>query len=587
MRAASLALAAALAAALAGCSDDGAGREGTGSQGADVPGARAPSGVPAPSAGWPTYGGEPGQTRHSSLAAIDTGNVGRLEPAWSHRTGVPGVFEATPLVVDGALYLTTPMSDGEQRVQRLDAATGRLEWERRIELDRPRPYPAGANRGVALEDGRVFVGTLDARLMALDARTGEVLWETRTADPARGHSHKQAPLVHDGVVYTGASGGPFGIRGFVKAFRAASGEELWTWHSIPAPEEGGWWGRWVDTLPGTDLPLPREVAAERRDSARHADAWRRGGAAVWMTPTLDPERGLLYVSVGNPAPELTDTRRPGDNRWSVSVCAIRASDGDTAWCDQYLPHDLWGYDAASPPFLFTLGPGTGEGGAAGRAPGDAGGEGGVPAVGHFSKLGRFYAWDRRSGERLTVSEPYVPTRNYLARPTPEGVLVAPGIYGGTEWSPAAWSPATGLAYAANVHAPGRYFVRTSGDRAGTVGFTLVPPGRRDGSLVAMEPGTGEVAWRARTEQPMVGGVLSTAGGLVFAGRLSGSLDAWHARTGRRLWSGSTGAGCASGPVTYRAGGRQLVAVACGGHFLGGESGDRLVAFALPGGEEVP
>ncbi len=589
------ALAAVIALAATGCDREGAGGGGDVAPGDGTPGTAAASADPGSAAGggtdgpavsagddWPTYGGVPAATRHSRLSEVDRGNVGRLERAWEHRTGVRGIFEATPLVVDGEMYLSTPVAGGRQQVEKLDAATGELIWETTLEVGQPRPEPTSASRGVAVHGGRVFVATLDARLVALDAADGAVDWEVRTADPAEGYQHKQAPLVHDGRVYLGVSGGPLGIRGFVKAFDAADGRELWTWHSIPSPEEGGWWGEWRETLPGTDVALGRDVAAERADSARYADAWRRGGGAVWMTPTLEPdrgERGRLYVSVGNPAPELNGAVRPGDNRWTSSVCAVEAADGSTAWCRQYLPHDVWGMDAASPPFLFPHPTGP-----AGPGAGDRPGQGGaataadtVPAVGHFSKLGFFYAWDRRDGERLVLSEPYVPQENFLARPDGGAVRMAPGLYGGTEWSPAARSPGTGYAYAPSLHAPGRY-VRV-GD--GRLGFDLGPASERHGLMVAMDPSTGEVAWSDRTALPLIGGALATDGGLVFAGRLSGALTAWDARTGERLWSGDTGFGCASGPITYRAGGRQYVAVACGGHFFGGSPGDRVVAWRLP------
>lgn len=590
-RATAAALAAAVALAAAGCDGEPAagGDVAPGDGTSGTPGTAAASAGPGDagssgadgavvSAGqdWPTYGGVPAATRHSRLSEVDRANVGRLERAWEHRTGVQGIFEATPVVVDGEMYLSTPVAGGRQQVEKLDAATGELIWETTLEVEQARPDPTTASRGVAVHRGRVFVATLDARLVALEAADGAVAWKVRTADPSAGYQHKQAPLAHDGRIYLGVSGGPLGIRGFVKAFDADDGRELWTWHSIPSPEEGGWWGEWRETLPGTDVDLGRDVAAERADSARHADAWRRGGGAVWMTPTLEPgrgERGRLYVGVGNPAPELNGEVRPGDNRWTSSVCAIEVADGSTAWCRQYLPHDVWGMDAASPPFLFTY-----------RADTDDGRGGGPearPAVGHFSKLGFFYAWDRRDGERLVLSEPYVPQENFLARPDGGAVGMAPGIYGGTEWSPAARSPGTGYAYAPSLHAPGRY-VRVGGGR---VGFDLGPASERHGRMVAMDPSTGRVAWSDRTELPLIGGALATAGGLVFAGRLSGALTAWDAGTGERLWSGDTGFGCASGPVTYRAGGRQHVAVACGGHFFGGGRGDRVVAWRLPAAGE--
>lgn len=515
---------------------------------------------------WDTYGGDPGQRRHSSLREIHRGNVADLRLAWSRPTGVRGVHESTPIVADGAMYVTTPLSEGVQRVLRLDPTDGSIAWVARLEVSREaRPHPTATNRGVAVADGRVYVATLDARLVALDAASGEILWERRTADPAAGYGHKQAPLAAGGRVYLGVSGGPLGIRGFVKAFDGESGRELWTWHTIPSPEEGGWWGEWRETLPGTSIRLPRDIAAERTDSARYVESWRSGGGAPWMTPTLDRERGLLFVGVGNPAPELTPTTRPGDNRWTCSVCALRAEDGSLAWCYQYLPHDLWGMDAASPPFLLEV-----------RAAGE---DRPIAAVGHFSKLGLFYAWGRESGRLLTLSENYVPHENFLAAPTREGTRMAPGIYGGTDWAPAAYSPRTGLAYATAIHAPGRYVVRASG----RVGFELGPVGERRGAVVAVEPASGRVAWEAATDRPLVGGLVSTGGGLVFSGTLSGRLVAWDAESGELLWSGEVGVPCASAPITYRAGGRQHVALTCGGHFLaGGGREGRVVAFALPG-----
>lgn len=539
------------------------------------PGAPASAGASAWAAGdeWPTYGGDPGHRRYSALTGLDTLNVHRLRSAWTHHTEMPDVHESTPLVVDGGLYVTTPVRGGRQGVLRLDPATGRRAWATWISLDTHQEHPVPANRGVAVAEGRVFLATADARVVALDAATGDRLWTVRTAPADGGHGHKQAPLVHDGRIYLGISGGPFGIRGWVKAFDADDGSPLWTWHSIPSPAEGGWWGEWRTSVPapegGRPVPLPRELDRERSDSARYAGAWERGGGAVWMTPALDSARDLLFVGVGNPAPELNGRVRPGDNRWTVSVCAIRAGEGSTAWCSQYLPHDLWGLDAASPPFLLTL-------------PGDGGSP--IPAVGHFSKLGVFFAWHREKGELLVRSESYVPRENFLARPTEEGVRMAPGIYGGTEWSPAAYHPGTGLAYAANVHLPGRYFTRGP-DRPDapppSVGFDA-DFGSAAGNVVALDPATGEIRWRRPTPRPMVGGVTATAGGLVFTGRLDGGLMALHARTGEVLWRGEAGTGCASAPVTYRADGRQYVAVTCGGHFLGGGSrGDVVRAFALP------
>lgn len=522
---------------------------------ADTVAATEPEPAFAAGADWPVYGGDPGQRRFSSLSSIDRGSVGGLERAWTLRTGVPGVFEATPVARDGHLFLSTPTAGSRQDVLRVDGATGEVVWRRSLSVGAARPDPTRASRGVALGGGRVYVGTLDARVVALDAATGETIWEVRTADPSAGYQHKQAPLYHDGTLYLGVSGGPLGIRGFVRALDAATGAERWNWHSIPSPAEGGWWGDGTDTAPGLGVPLGRDLARERADSARFAEAWRTGGGAPWMTPTLDPERGLLYVGVGNPAPELTARTRPGDNRWTSSVCAVRAAEGTTAWCWQIVPHDRWGIDAASPPILLPGG-----------------------RVGHFSKLGVLYVWNAADGSLAAVSDAYVPHRNLLAAPTPQGVTIAPGIYGGTEWSPGAYSPATELAYTAALHAPGRYFVRGNG----SVGFDLGPASERFGVLAALDPGSARIAWADTTRTPLVGGVLATDGGLVFSGLLDGGLVAWDAESGERLWSDRLPHGCASAPMTYEAGGRQHVAIACGGHFLaGGGRGDLLVGYALP------
>ncbi len=557
----------------------------------DAPARAAPSvGHRADPSTWPTYGGDPGQTRYSPIDRIHAANVDSLAVAWTYRTGVAETFESTPLVVDGNLYLTTPAASGEQRVVALDARTGERRWETRLPLEAARPHPVPVNRGAAFLDGRLFVGTVDARLVALDAADGRVLWERRIGDPGAGHQLKQAPLAWDGLVVAGASASPYGVRGFVRAYDAATGEPRWTWHAVPSPEEGGWWGEWLQAAPGTGLPLHRDLEAERADSARYADAWRRGGAVVWMTPTLDVERELVFVGTSNPAPELTGFTRPGDNRWSVSVCAIRFRTGERAWCYQYLPHDVWGLDAASPPFLFEMprpadGRPSAERLGSGGDPEAAGGAAPVPAVGHFSKLGVFFAWHRETGELLTASEPYVPHRNVLARPTPEGVEMAPGIYGGTEWSPAAFHPGTGLAYGANLHAPGRYRVVRAPGGGRRVSHDLLP-GERWGSVIGLDPASGRVVWEARTPRPMVGGVLVTAGDLVFAGRLDGGLGAWHARTGEELWRGRAEHACASAPATWALDGRQYVAIACGGHFLAGPGrGDALHVFALPQEQE--
>lgn len=524
---------------------------------------------------WPTYGGNLGQRRYSPLEQIDTTNVDRLRPAWIYQTGVAATTEATPVIVGSALYLSTPArEDGTQHVIRLDARTGQEVWRTAVEPPRASSPQVGVNRGVAVYGEKVYLTTANGRLVALDSGGGDILWSVDTGSPRLTH----APVAFGGKIFAGSSGTPKGIRGFVRAFDAETGDRLWTWHSIPSPEQGGWWGEWTEHLPGRpDLSLNRDLERERADSARYADAWRRGGGPIWMTPTLDPERGLLFVSVAAAFPEFDGSVRPGDNLWSNSVCAVRAETGTKEWCFQVVPHDRWNMDVASPPFLFEM---------------EHGGKR-VPAVGQFPKLGALSVWDRESGEHLIFSENYVPWKNLFrplaseGEPAPE---VAPGYYGGTDWSPGAYHPGTGYAYTAAIHKPGTYYLAGSpppdsiGDEGWQGGHFEPTPGADHGVLAAVDPTTGEVAWKARTPEPMIGGVLATAGGLVFAGRLGGSFDAWHATTGEHLWRFPAGAGCASAPATYRLDGTQYLVVSCGGHFLGpGTSGDAIVAFTLPEG----
>lgn len=533
---------------------------------------------------WPTYGGDYANTRFSPLAEIDTLSVGRLRPAWIHQTGIVGTFENTPVVIGREMYVATPMDRGVQKVYRLDAGTGEVVWEVTLRRDEPAagagreeglgagpgerradgaradddahredlhlPESFGPHRGVAVYGERVYLGTLRGTLLALERRSGEVAWEVATGAPRL----SGAPLAADGKIVIGLS---WLDRGQVRAFDAETGAALWTWHTIPSPEEGGWWGEWTETLPGIpEIGLGREIARERADSARLAERWRRGGGSAPMTPAFDPALGLLFVSVGGPAPHgfpPPEEPPPGDLRWSNSICALRLAYGTPAWCFQFLPRDVWGASGPSPPFLFEAEVETGR----------------LPAVARFTGMGVLYAWERETGRLLGVSENYIPV------PGPEGtpgrVNLLPGGIAGTVWSPGAYHPGLRLAYSVNRHFPGYFDRAARGDEEG-----------RSGNVAAVDPGSGRVVWTYAAPAPMEGGVLATAGGLVFAGGPSATLDAWHARTGERLWSFRTGARCISAPMTYRLEGRQVVAAACGGHgILDPGGGDALIAFALP------
>ncbi|MFQ5889802.1 MAG: pyrroloquinoline quinone-dependent dehydrogenase [Gemmatimonadota bacterium] len=515
---------------------------------------------------WRMYGKDYTNRRWSPLDQINRQNVSGLVPVWVYQTGAGrlGSFENTPLVFGGVMYLTTPWDN----VMAVDARTGEELWryEGENELGETTIFCCGPNnRGVAAAYGKLYLGTLDARLVALDQRTGEKVWETQIADPAAGYSETMAPTVYEGKVLIGTAGAEYGIRGFLKAFDAETGALVWTWHTIPSPEEGGWWGEWAETTPGGEN-LNRDIAQEKADSAKHADSWKVGGGSIWQTPAIDDETGTVFVSIGNPSPDLDGSIRPGDNRWTESICAINIADGTMKWCHQYLPHDVWDLDAASPAALVRLSDGT-------------------KAVIHAGKTGWTYVLDAETGERIRRSQNWVPHENLFAQPTAEGVRMLPGANGGAEWSPTAFNPQLGYQFIAALHQPMNYITHFSPYEKGKLwlgsAFVAVPGEDQGGYVVAVDVNTGDVAWSHETEDPMMGGLLATAGGLVFTGEGNGDFEAFDAETGDILWKFNCGAGANAAPMTYELDGRQYVTVACGGNFqLGYRRGDAVFTFAL-------
>jgi PQQ-dependent dehydrogenase (methanol/ethanol family) len=457
------------------------------------------------------------------------------------------------------------------------------------------------------------MATVDARLIALDQQTGRVVWDQSLAGPeepptetvqdlaaddplrgaavtgATGIGANMAPLVYRGKVIVGitgvgyglhlARGGPtapigavvgvagrYGLRGFLAAHDAETGKEVWRWHTVP---EEGWEGEWR-TVTADGARLQRDIAAEREAFTTWSDSWKVGGGSTWTTPALDPELGLLYLGVGNPAPQMDDVSRPGDNLYTVSLVALDVETGRVRWYHQQVPHDVWGYDVASPPILFDL---------------PVGGQT-VGAVGQAGKTGWFYVNDRRTGRFLFKSEPFVPQENLFSPPTREGVRVAPGAAGGASWSPAAFDPTTGLVFVAAIHMPMRYAVKERSAEGAEPArrYTVTTPTDepRWGTLTAIDTRTGKIRWQRKTAEPLVGGVLATAGGLVFVGEGNGYLDAFDARTGELRWQFQCGAGVNAPPITYAIEGTQYVTVAAGGNPLFGyRVGDALITFALP------
>ena len=514
--------------------------------------------------GWPSYGRDWTNQRYSPLAQIRPATVGRLALAWRYHTGIPNAFEASPVVVDGTMYVSTPLN----HVVALDAATGRKRWEHAESLSTTVHCCGPVNRGVAVYGGRVYEGTLDGRLVALDARTGRRVWSVRVADNERGYAVDGAPVAADGKVIVGISGAEYGIRGFVTAYDAATGAMVWRFYTIPSPEEGGWWGKWSPTDPfGADLH--RDLARERADSARYAESWRTGGGSVWQAPAVDPALGLVIFGVGNASPDLDGSVRPGDNLYTASVVAVELRTGKLKWYFQELPHDTWDLDATSPVVLFDL-PGAG---------GDT-----VRAVAQAGKTGWVYILDRATGKPIRRSDAFVPQANLFARPTPDGIRMLPGANGGSEWSAPAYSPQTGYLYVLGLHQPMLYKVKPEPlePPAFWLGGAFYPNGESQyGLFSAVDLTTGKIAWQEKLADPMIGGAVATAGGLVFTGTKDKRFLAFDARTGRQLWRYDAQAGVNAPPISYAVNGRQYVAVAAGGNYqINAPRGDEVLAFAL-------
>jgi glucose dehydrogenase len=558
---------------------------------------------------WLTYSRDYSNQRFSPLSQINASTVARLVPRWIYQSGVASTFQASPLVVDGVMYVSLPFN----HVVALDARNGRELWRYQHKRRTEKMCCGPANRGVAVAYGKVYVGTVDARLLALDQKTGKVVWDIPLADdPGKGERTEQlgaddplrkqhvsgatgvganmAPVAYKGMVIIGITGVGYGLHldsdrpgapvgsvvgiagesqraGFYAAFDAATGKRVWQFDSTPS---SGWEGEYrTTTVDGA--PLDRDIAREKATSGQYQDAWKRGGGSAWTTPAVDPELGLIYAGIGNPSPQMDDITRPGDNLYTVALIALDAQTGALRWYYQQVPHDMWGLDVASPPVLFDA---------------EVGGAR-VPVVGQASKTGWFYALDRRDGKLLYKSEAFVPQHNQFKRPTPEGIDIAPGAAGGANWSPVSYDPRTGLSYVAGIHMPTRYTVKEIAATATqpAVHYTTldIVDGPTWGTLSAIDTrAQGRIAWQVKTAQPLVGGVLATAGDLVFTGEGNGDFSAFHSKTGERLWTFNCGAGVNAPPIAYELDGVQYIAVAAGGSAIFGyRQGDAVMVFALP------
>ena len=561
--------------------------------------AQSPSRAPAfagdaliapPTAGWPTNGGNWYNQRYSPLTQINRENVARLKGVWRARLDGSGVDtkysgEAQPIVYDGVLYVVTGADD----VFAIDVETGERLWRNYGVLD-----PAidtvccgWTSRGVGLGDGKVYVGQLDGKLVALDQATGEFLWSTQAERWEAGFTITSAPLYYDGLVITGFAGAEFAIRGRVKAFDADDGSLVWTFYTIPGPGDVG-----HDTWPQDN------------------DVWMHGGASVWQTPAVDSELGLIYFSTGNPGPDYNGAVRAGDNLFSASIVAVDARTGEYRWHFQQVHHDLWDYDGPSPVVLFDIE-------IDGRL---------RKGLAQPSKTGWVYILDRTNGEPLVgieertvpqeprqataptqphpVGDAFVPQHIDIA---PEGyklvnggriftpfwteqdVIAKPAISGGANWPPSSYDPQAGYLYVCATDRVGVFRAEEisarrppEGERyaAGIFGGTTMPS---MGVFAAMDMRTNKLVWRQQWADTCYSGSTATAGGLVFVGRNDGRLLALDAATGAQLWQFQTGAGMNAPVSVFEHEGTQYVAAYSAGNlFAGSAKGDSVWLFSLEG-----
>lgn len=502
------------------------------------------------------------QTRYYPSAQINTSNVKNLRPAWIFQTEIVDSMETTPIVVNGTMYVTTAFN----HVYALDARTGQQIWHFKHKMGPITTYCCGPNnRGVAVLGDKLFMGTLDAKLVALDAKTGKLLWETEIADPELGYSETMAPTVVDNMVLIGTNGGEYGIRGFVKAFDTESGKLKWTFLTIPEDSKGVW-----AKNDATGRDMHRDIEAEKAAYKKIGDPYKTLGGGVWQNPAVDLETRTVYFVVGNPSPDLDGSLRPGDNLYTDSLVAVDLDSGKYKCHFQYVAHDVWDLDAVSPPIITSVKDDQGNA---------------VKGILHGGKTGHVYVHKADDCSLIRFSEAMVPQENMWVLPTAEGARMLPGANGGVEWSPMALNANQGLVYAINLHQPMTYHVESTPYPAGKLwlggAFKVIPSEQQWGNVTAVDYNTGKIRWKVKTPQPMIGGILATAGGLVFAGEGNGLFKAYDAATGSELWQFQAGAGVNAPPSSYTVNGKQYVVVAAGGNAqLDYKRGNNIIAFAL-------
>jgi PQQ-dependent dehydrogenase (methanol/ethanol family) len=502
------------------------------------------------------------QTRYYPSRQINTSNVGSLRPAWIFQTEIVDTMETTPIVVNGVMYVTTAFN----HVYALDARTGAQIWHHKHDMGPITTYCCGPNnRGVAVLDDMLYMGTLDSQLVALDAKTGKQVWATQIGDPELGYSETMAPSVVNGKVLIGTNGGEYGVRGFVKAFDAKTGDLLWTFHTTAEDSRGVW-----ATHDATGRDMHRDIEAEKAAYAAQGDPYKTLGGGVWQNPAVDRETNRIYFVVGNPSPDLDGSLRPGDNLYTNSLVSVDLDSGEYICHFQYIAHDVWDLDAVSPPIITQVADGDGNM---------------VKGILHGGKTGHVYVHKADDCSLIRFSEAMVPQENMWVLPTAEGARMLPGANGGVEWSPMTVNADLGLTYAINLHQPMTYHVESSPYPEGKLwlggAFKAIPTEQQWGNVTAVEYNTGKIRWKVKTPQPMIGGILATAGGLVFAGEGNGQFKAYDAETGAILWNFQAGAGVNAPPSSYTVDGKQYIVVAAGGNAqLNFKRGNNIIAFTL-------
>jgi len=510
--------------------------------------------------------GDYNQRRFYPAKQLNTKNVKDLHVAWIFQTDVRESMETSPIIVNGVMYVTTSFD----HLYALNAQTGEMLWHYKHDMGPITVYCCGPNnRGAAVYGDKVYLATLDAKLDAIDAKTGKLVWSQQIADPSLGYSETMAPTAVDGKILIGTNGGEYGIRGFVKAYDANDGKLLWTFDTIPQNSVGVW-----ATKDATGRDMHRDIAAEKAQLAKTGDPYKTLGGGVWQNPSIDLTTKRIYFVVGNPSPDLDGAQRPGDNLYTDSLVSVDLDTGKLACYFQYIAHDVWDLDATSPTVLV-----------------DAKDKNGktVPAVLHAGKTGYIYVNDRKDCSLIRFSEPMVNQKDRWTLPTatkpldPTSAKMFPGANGGVEWSPIATNPGAGLAYAINLEQEMTYTVDSTPYPGGKLwlggAFTNVPGGVQAGNVTAVDYNTGKIKWQVKTPQTMIGGILATAGGLVFTGECNGWFKAYDANDGKILWKFQAGAGVNAPPSSYTVGGKQYVVVAAGGNVqVDSRRGNSIIAF---------